>query len=133
MFVADKRCQPQSTKANYIYLGRFQPSCIPLVSTVQLGGQITHLSHLTNLLTARVVGATKTISQPVSSIFSPLLHCPLGLGELQACPFPNVAFPLLPPSALSSSPLSLCLARWFWPDLMNGKHDHTTAVCLSLR
>ena len=22
-------------------------------------------------------------------------------------------------------PLSLCLARWFWPDLMNGKHDHT--------
>ena len=30
-------------------------------------------------------------------------------------------------------PLSLCLARWFWPDLMNGKHDHTTAVCVSLR
>ena len=30
-------------------------------------------------------------------------------------------------------PLSLCLARWFWPDLMNGKHDHTTANCMSLR
>ena len=30
-------------------------------------------------------------------------------------------------------PLSLCLARWFWPDLMNGKYDHTTAVCVSLR
>ena len=30
-------------------------------------------------------------------------------------------------------PFSLCLARWFWPDLMNGKHDHTTAVCVSLR
>ena len=28
-------------------------------------------------------------------------------------------------------PLSLCLARWFWPDLMNGRHDHTTAVCVS--
>ena len=28
-------------------------------------------------------------------------------------------------------PLSLCLARWFWSDLMNGKHDHTTAVCVS--
>ena len=27
----------------------------------------------------------------------------------------------------------LCLARWFWPDLMNGRHDHTTAVCVSLR
>ena len=30
-------------------------------------------------------------------------------------------------------PLSLCLARWFWPDLMNGKHDNTTAVCVSLQ
>ena len=30
-------------------------------------------------------------------------------------------------------PLSLCLAIWFWPELMNGKHDHTTAVCVSLR
>ena len=29
-------------------------------------------------------------------------------------------------------PLSLCLAKWFWPDLMNGRHDHTTAVCVSL-
>ena len=27
----------------------------------------------------------------------------------------------------------LCLARWFWPVLMNGKHDHTTAVCVLLR
>ena len=27
-------------------------------------------------------------------------------------------------------PLSLCLPRWFWPDLMNRRHDHTTAVCL---
>ena len=67
--------------------------------------------------------------------FFPLLHCPLGLGELQACPFPDVVFPPLPLSALSSppTPLSLCLARWFWPDLMNGRHDHTTAVCISLR
>ena len=30
-------------------------------------------------------------------------------------------------------PLSLYLARWFWPDLMNGRHDHTTAVCVSLQ
>ena len=30
-------------------------------------------------------------------------------------------------------PLSLCLARWFWPDLMNGRHDHITAVCVSSR
>ena len=67
------------------------------------------------------------------SPFFPVLHCPLGLGELQACPFPDVVFPPLPLSALSSSPLSLCLARWFWPDLMNGRHDQITAVCVSLR
>ena len=30
-------------------------------------------------------------------------------------------------------PLSLCLARWFWPDLMNGTHDYTAACCVSLR
>ena len=29
-------------------------------------------------------------------------------------------------------PPSLCLARWFLPDLMNVRHDHTTAVCVSL-
>ena len=68
--------------------------------------------------------------------FSPfflLLHHPLGLGELLACPFPDVVFLPLPLSALSSSPLSLCLARWFWPNLINGRHIHTTAVCVFLR
>ena len=30
-------------------------------------------------------------------------------------------------------PLSLYFARWFWPDLMKGRHDHTTAVRVSLR
>ena len=84
-----------------------------------------HRRHLS--LTARVVGAPQMISLPVSFIF-PVLHCPLGLAELQACPFPDVVFPPLPLSSLSSSPLSLCLARWFWPDLMNERHDHTTAV-----
>ena len=36
---------------------------------------------------------------------------------------------LLPPPP----PPSLCLARWFWPDLMNRRHVHTTAVCVSLQ
>ena len=51
-------------------------------------------------LTARVNGAPQMISPP----FFPVLHCPLGLGELQACPFPGVLFPPLPLSALSSFP-----------------------------
>ena len=36
------------------------------------------------------------ISQPMFSSFFPVLHCPLGLGELQVCPFPNVVFPPFP-------------------------------------
>ena len=28
-------------------------------------------------------------------------------------------------------PLSLCLARCFWSDLMNGRHFHATSVCVS--
>ena len=38
-----------------------------------------------------------------------------------------------PSVCLVSFPLSLCFARLFWPDLMNERLDHTTAVCLSLR
>ena len=33
------------------------------------------------------------------------------------------------PCLLPPPPLSLCLARWFWPDLMNVTHDHTNADC----
>ena len=65
--------------------------------------------------------------------FFPVLHCPLGLGELQACPFSYIVFPPLPLSALSSSPFHCAFVRWCWPDLMNGRHDHTTAICVSLR
>ena len=46
-------------------------------------------------------------------------------------------------SLMLSSHLFLCLpcllppftvpCKMLWPDLMNGKHDHTTAVCVSLR
>ena len=49
------------------------------------------------------------LSQPVSTIFFPVVHCPLGLGELQACPFPDVVLPPLPLSAFSSSPFHCAL------------------------
>ena len=52
-------------------------------------------------ITARVVGTLQMTLQPVFSIF-PLLSWTWR--ELQACPFPNVVFPPLPLSALSSSP-----------------------------
>ena len=63
-------------------------------------------------LTARVVGAPQMISQQFPP-FIPVLHCPLGLGELQACPFPDVVFPPLALSALSSSPFHCALQDGF--------------------
>ena len=59
--------------------------------------------------------------------FFSVLHCPLGLGKLHLFCLPT-SFSV----CLVFFPLSLCLARWFWPDLMNGRHDHTTTVCISL-
>ena len=82
--------------------------------------------------TARVVGAPRMTSQ-LSFLHFAVLHCPMGHGELQACRFPDVVFPPLFLSAFVFFLFSLCLARWFWPDLMNGRHVHTTSVCISLR
>ena len=61
-------------------------------------------------LTVGVVGAPQVTLQPTSfrhfSEFFSVLHCPLGLSERQqqACPFLEVVFPPLFPSAVSSSP-----------------------------
>ena len=71
------------------------------------------------------------ISQPVSSILS-VLHCPLGLANSRpvlSLMLSSHLFLCLP----CLSTLSLCLARWFLPVLMNGRHVHTTAACVSLR
>ena len=65
-----------------------------------------------NPLTARVVEAPQMILRPVFSSF-PVFHCLLGLGELQSCPFPDVVFPFLPLSALSSSPFHCALQDGF--------------------
>ena len=43
-----------------------------------------------------------TVDFATSFLHFPALHCPLVLGELQACPFPDVVFPPVPLSALSS-------------------------------
>ena len=83
--------------------------------------------NIINPLTARVVGATQMILQPVFSTFP----CPPLLSG--TCRTPGLSSPwcCLPTSSsvcIVFFLLSLCLARWFWPDLKNGKHDHTTAV-----
>ena len=82
-------------------------------------------------LTARVVGAPQMISRRVSSIFfcsslpSWTWRTP-GL-SIPGCCLPTSTF------CLVFIPLSLYFARWFWPDLMKGRHVHTTAVCVSLQ
>ena len=65
------------------YHASYSPSPVP-----QLRGSLRHRRWLHNQF------------PPFFSVF----HCHLGLGELKAYPFPDVIFPLLPLSALSSSP-----------------------------
>ena len=57
--------------------------------------------------------------------FFPVLHC---LRSIPGCCLPTSSS-----VCLVFFTRSLCLARWFWPDLMNRRHDHTTSVCISLR
>ena len=84
-------------------------------------------------LTTRVVGAPQMISQQVISIF-PWLPLPSvtwrtrGLSITGTLILSSHLFLCLP----CLLPLSLCLARWFWLDLMNGRHDHTFSVCVFL-
>ena len=83
-------------------------------------------------LTARVVWAPQMISKSVFSIF-PCSPLPSGTWQTLGLSIPCCCLPTSSSVCLVFFPLSLCLARWFWLDLMNGRHDHTTAVCISLR
>ena len=51
-------------------------------------------------------GTTNDLTPSFLHFFS-VLHCPLGLGELLACPFPDVVFPPFFLSALSN--MKTCL------------------------
>ena len=88
--------------------------------------------HLIYPLTMRFVWAPQMILQPVSYIF-PCSPLPSGTCRTPGLSIPWCCLPTSSSVHLVFFPLSLCLARWFWPDLMNGKHDHTTAVCVSLQ
>ena len=112
-----------------------QQDCATIISSSRLISSHLVSSHLISPLTARVVGAPQKILQPVSSIF---LCSQLPSGTW---PTPGLCIPCPFACCLSTSssvcliffPLSLYLARWFWSDLVKGRHDHTTAVCVSLR
>ena len=81
-----------------------QPSFLAL-------GANGHLLHLSLNRRGRW-GTTDDFITTFLHFFS-VLHWPLGLGELQACPFSDVVFPPLPPSALSSLPFHFALQDGF--------------------
>ena len=85
-----------------------------------------------HLSIATAIGAPQMTSQPVSSI---LLRSPLPSGTWRT-PGLSISWYYLPTSSSACPvffPPFLCLARLFWPDLMNGRHVHATFVCISLR
>ena len=69
--------------------------------------------------------------QPVFSIF-PCSSLPSWTCRTLGLSIPWCCLPSFSSVCLVFFPFSLCLGRWFWPDLMNGRHDHTT-FCVSLR
>ena len=89
-------------------------------------------SHLIYPLSTRVAGAPQMILQPVSSLF-PCSPLPSGTWQTPGLSIPWCCLPTSYSVCLVIFPLSLCLARWFWPDQISRRCDHTTAVCVSLR
>ena len=61
------------------------------------------------------------------------LPLPSGTWRTPGLSIPWCCLPTSSSVCLVFFPISLCRARWFWPDLMNGGHDHTIAVCVSLQ
>ena len=121
--------------------GMLQPYCrCPHLQTkpnglasVQLLCSIPSIINIiTYPLTSRVVGTRQMISQPVSSIF-PCPPLPSGTWRTPGLSIPWSWRPTSSSVCLVFFSLSLCLANWFWPDLMSSRHVHTTAVCVSLR
>ena len=90
-----------------------------------------HNSHLCLIypLTARLVGAPQMILQLVSSIF-PCSPLPSGTWWTPGLSILWFCLPTSSPVCLVFFPLSLCLARWFLQDPMNGTCPYHCSLCL---
>ena len=86
-----------------------------------------------NPLTAKVSKGTTGDFATSFLHFSACYPLPSGTCQTPGLSIPWCCLPTSSSICIVFFPLSLCLARWFWQDLMNGRHDHTTAVCVSLR
>ena len=74
-------------------------------------------------LNMRVVGAPHDVA--TSSLYFPCSPLPSGTWRTLDLSISWCCLPSSSSVCLVFFPLSLCLARWFWPDLMNGRHNHT--------
>ena len=125
-----------------VYGGRFDESFLTCVffvgfwnmrlAVVHHFHSIYHRHHHHQSLNCEGRRRTTDDLLPVVSIF-PCSPLPSGTCRTPGLSVSWFCLPTCSPVCLVFVPLSLCLARWFWPDLMNGKHDHTTAVCVSLQ
>ena len=99
-----------------------------LVHSVRHNTGKTNAVTFTYPLTVRVAGALQMTLQPVSSTFlcSPLTS---GTWRTQGLSIPSCCLPTSSSVCHVFFALLLCLAMWFWPDLVNGRHLHTSAVC----
>ena len=78
-----------------------------------VGLALSHISFHLSLNREGHWGAPQMISQPVFPIFSLFPIALWDLANIQACPDPDVVFPPLPLSALSSSPFHCALQDGF--------------------
>ena len=68
---------------------------LPHIINIISHGLYTYHHHL-SLNHDGHLGTTDDFTTSFFHYFFSVLHCPLGLGELQACPVPDVVFPPLP-------------------------------------
>ena len=92
-----------------------------------------HLHHHPNP-TLRVLLCTRLVSRTFRNQFPPYFSVlqSSGIWRTPGLSIPWCCLPTSSSVCLVFFLLSLWLRRWFWSDLMNGRHDHTTAVCVSL-
>ena len=100
----------------------FGPTCI-----FMLWVSFKAIHTFTYRLTARVVGALQMIVRPVFSIFFSLFSTALwDLANSRPVHSLMLSSHLFFSVCLVFFPRLLRVARWFWPDLMNGRHVHMT-------
>ena len=73
------------------------------------------------------LGTKQMTSQPDFSIF-PCSSLPSGTWQTPGLSDPWCCLPTSSSVCFVFFPLSLCLARWFWPDPMSRRPVHTTSV-----